>query len=398
VLSVVTLSVLTGYAAGTLIALFLDSMYSGAPLRRVEMACSTGLPRRRFRPAVRRASTHERTGEDAGQGSPLRRPPVQRPRAVRRPPVPPGNLQVAAAPGAGVRRRLLRQQFVVRRAPWGLRWLRRGRPSRDRDQPPVSAVPASVQPDDGASTPSPDATAASPAPAERAPVRQRRKGVQEYTRWSPFRPHRVPYLCNRAMARPLLWTGTLGYLLLHGRCSLGCRIPSRLWYLPLVGAVAGTTIALRAIDLRHAALVALFSVFLVAFIGTDFERHLLPNRLMYPALILALALGWAWPDRSAVSSLGGGAAGFGVMFVLYLIVPGFGFGDVRLMGLLGLVAGLSNLLPAVMVAVLAGGVGSVLAGGLRQVLLLFLRRKRPRAYLAYGPYLALGAFAGMLMR
>jgi leader peptidase (prepilin peptidase) / N-methyltransferase len=77
------------------------------------------------------------------------------------------------------------------------------------------------------------------------------------------------------------------------------------------------------------------------------------------------------------------------MFVLFMVMPGFGFGDVKLAGLLGLVAGLSNTFPALAIGVLAGGLGSLF-------MLLFRRAGRKTA-IAYGPYLALGAFAGMLM-
>ena len=86
--------------------------------------------------------------------------------------------------------------------------------------------------------------------------------------------------------------------------------------------------------------------------------------------------------------LAGGALGFGVMFLLYVVMPGFGFGDVRLAGLLGLLSGLGNLAGALFLAALAAGVVSIA--------LLATRRARLRGAVPYGPYLALGAFWGML--
>jgi leader peptidase (prepilin peptidase)/N-methyltransferase len=186
----------------------------------------------------------------------------------------------------------------------------------------------------------------------------------------------------------LWWTGTLGYLLARGRCHTGTPLPARLWYLPLVGGAAGALIALRATDARHAALTALFSLILLAFVGTDFERHLLPNRLMYPALALAVAVCWAWPDRGPLQSVAGGLLGFGLLLVVFLVRPGLGFGDVKLGGLIGLVTGLSHTLAALALGAVAGGVGAAL--------MLATRRARFRATVAYGPYLALGAFLVML--
>ena len=165
-------------------------------------------------------------------------------------------------------------------------------------------------------------------------------------------------------------------------------MPARLWYLPLIGAGAGATIALRAADARHGVLVALFATVLLALVGTDLERHLLPNRVIDPALAVALALCWAWPDRSAVSSLAGGLTALLVMAVAFLLAPGFGLGDVKLATLLGLLSGLSNALPALMVGMIAGGLGATL--------LLVAGRARMTSAMAYGPYLALGAFVGML--
>lgn len=186
-----------------------------------------------------------------------------------------------------------------------------------------------------------------------------------------------------------VYTGTPGYLLVRGRCPAGTRLVARLWYLPLLGAGAGAAIARYAVDVRHGALVALFGLVLLAFVGTDFERHLLPNRLMYPALAAGVALSWAWPERGSWSSLVGGAAGFAIMFVLFLVLPGFGFGDVKLAGLLGLVSGLDHLPSALIIGILAGGGGSGF--------MLVFRRAGRKTAIAYGPYLALGAFVGMLL-
>ncbi|HTE83578.1 MAG TPA: A24 family peptidase [Dehalococcoidia bacterium] len=195
--------------------------------------------------------------------------------------------------------------------------------------------------------------------------------------------------CAHGHTSHAVWAGTAGFLLMRGRCPSGCRLPARLWYLPLLGAAAAVAIALRAVDARHAILLALFSTFLTALVGTDFERHLLPNRLMYPALGLAVALGWAWPGRTWLGSLEGGGLGFLVMLTAFVIFPNFGFGDVKLSALLGLLAGISHTLPALTIGILAGGIGAVF--------MLATRQAGRKSLMAYGPYLALGAFSGMLL-
>ena len=202
-------------------------------------------------------------------------------------------------------------------------------------------------------------------------------------------PLRAPLsVCGGDRLPAPYWLGTAGYLLARGRGPNGCRLPSRLWYLPVTGAAAGTAIALGAEGAGQAVLVALFSVVLLALVGTDFERHLLPNRLMYPTLVLAVALSWAWPDRGLAGSMIGGLLGLAVMFVLFMLVPGFGFGDVKLAALLGLLTGSSGVLPALMLGMLAAGAGAMV--------MLLTRRAGMTTAIAYGPYLVLGAFIAML--
>jgi leader peptidase (prepilin peptidase)/N-methyltransferase len=205
----------------------------------------------------------------------------------------------------------------------------------------------------------------------------------------PGAPLRGPLHLGERDGRSLhAWAGTVGFLLAQGRCPSGGRLPARLCYLPLLGAGAGLTIARRAADGRHAALIAVVTLVLLAFVATDLERRVLPNRLMVPALVLAVVLSWAWPDRSAPDSVAGGVVGLAVMGTMYVIFPGFGLGDVKLATLLGLVSGASDAVPALLVAMLAGGIG----GGA----LLVLQRAGPHSTMAYGPYLAIGAFVGMV--
>jgi leader peptidase (prepilin peptidase)/N-methyltransferase len=162
----------------------------------------------------------------------------------------------------------------------------------------------------------------------------------------------------------------------------------------LIGAGASLAIAMLAHDIRHALLLVLFSMFLAALAATDFERHLLPNRLMYPALVLALALGWAWPASSWIGSwvatVEGGALALGLLLVWSLIDRNLGFGDVKLAALLGLLSGITLTLTALAVAALAGGLAALF-------MILFNKAGRG-SLIAYGPYLALGAFVGMLFR
>jgi prepilin signal peptidase PulO-like enzyme (type II secretory pathway) len=192
----------------------------------------------------------------------------------------------------------------------------------------------------------------------------------------------------RAPAPRRAWLGVPGYLLLGGGCpTCGGPLPSRLLYLPVLGGVV-IGLAVARTSGVHLALALLFLPVLLALTATDFERRLLPNRVLYPALALGVALAWAWPGRSTADVLTGGLLGFAIMYSVWWIMPGFGFGDVKLAGLLGLLAGVSGLLNALLLAALSAGVVAAV--------LLLTRRAGRRSVIAYGPYLAFAAAVSLL--
>jgi leader peptidase (prepilin peptidase)/N-methyltransferase len=205
---------------------------------------------------------------------------------------------------------------------------------------------------------------------------------------APLRGPILPCAQCGTSAPPTALLGAVGWLMLRGRCpTCSARLPARLLYLPLLGAAAfGIAAALA--DGRQLVYALTFLPSLLALTGTDIERRLLPNRILYPTIALAVGLCWFLPGREPREVLLAGGISFGVMYLLFMLMPGFGFGDVRLAGLLGLLSGLTNLLPALFVAAIAAGVVSIL--------LLVTRRTSAGSYVPYGPYLVLGALWGML--
>lgn len=146
----------------------------------------------------------------------------------------------------------------------------------------------------------------------------------------------------------------------------------------------------RAADPRQFLLMSVFGGALLTLTAADFERRLLPNRIMYPSLVAALILSWAWPHRPLWSGLEGGAVGALIMLGVFLVFPGFGFGDVKLAALIGLILGFPTVLYGLLVGMVFGGLG---AGWL-----LLSKRAGLRSAMAYGPYLAGGAILEMLIR
>jgi prepilin signal peptidase PulO-like enzyme (type II secretory pathway) len=185
----------------------------------------------------------------------------------------------------------------------------------------------------------------------------------------------------------------LPFVLARGRCrSCGEGLPLRLLVLPPGATVLFTVSALVFSDLGVALVGGLFATVFLLLTVTDLERRLLPNRVVYPATLLAATLAWAWPEASVLEVLAGGLVGIGVAGALLVFSlpfgPGaFGLGDVKMIVLMGFVLGLPSF--AVGLAI-----GVVSAAVVAAVLLLTGRVSR-RDFLPHGPFLALGGIVGL---
>ena len=174
---------------------------------------------------------------------------------------------------------------------------------------------------------------------------------------------------------------------------------------PIAGSITLTVVAggVGAISLRpnHYGIVAgvfsaLFGIGLVMLAGTDFKRRVLPNRLTYSLLIMALAVAWVWPDRSMVDAFVGCAISLGIaaaLIALGLIASGgrnpggaFGVGDMKLIVLLGALLGWPLDATALILGSALGGIAAVV---------VMIRSGRGQT-IAYGPYLIAGGLVALL--
>ena len=144
-----------------------------------------------------------------------------------------------------------------------------------------------------------------------------------------------------------------------------------------------------------AAVMAAFLAVLLALALIDARHRILPNRIVYPAIVGFALLVAAGALAGEGFDLAGAAVGFlgyggGLLLVAIVSPRGMGMGDVKLAALIGLVVGS---LGAGRVLV-AAGVG-ILLGGLVAVGALLAGRGRRQA-IPFGPFLAAGAAAAVL--
>jgi prepilin signal peptidase PulO-like enzyme (type II secretory pathway) len=198
--------------------------------------------------------------------------------------------------------------------------------------------------------------------------------------------------CRKPM-RPVYAVPLLGYAVNRGYChDCGAPLPVSAFVLPLGGAMLAVASYYALDSLAGGLLGGLFGTIFLTLTLTDLERRLLPNRIVYPAILLAIALCWAWPDSSVAEILAGGlvAAAIGVVLIVLSLPfgPGaFGMGDVKMIVLIGFVVGL----PSVLVGIF---VGTLAAAAAAFVLIVFRVRSRTD-YIPHGPFLALGAIVAL---
>lgn len=181
-----------------------------------------------------------------------------------------------------------------------------------------------------------------------------------------------------------------GYLRSRGRCPrCGERLPARALVLPAWGAALfAVSYAVFQDHVGAALLAGFFSTVFFTLTVTDLDRRLLPNRVIYPSLLLAIAFSWAWPGASFVEILAGGllATVIGVSLLLFSLPFGanaFGMGDVKMIILSGFVLGLPAVIPGLFIGTFAGGIAALF--------LLLTRLKGRGDYIPHGPFLALGS-------
>ena len=195
--------------------------------------------------------------------------------------------------------------------------------------------------------------------------------------------YRCPH-CH-ARLRPVYLLPALGPLWSRGRCAdCGRWLPLHAFLLAPGAAALFAASALVFDSLGPALLAGFFATIFLALAFTDLERRLLPNRVVYPSILLAAAVCWAWPEVSVAQVFGGGATALVITSALYIGGRGaFGFGDVKLSVLMGLVVGF----PSVFVGMFMGA----FAAGVFVFPLVLLRILDRRDYIAYGPFIAAGA-------
>jgi len=150
-----------------------------------------------------------------------------------------------------------------------------------------------------------------------------------------------------------------------------------------------------AVRLGRFAIYAMFCLVLVVVAFIDLDTKLILNKVTYPSIVLFYGLGLTLPERLWYDGLIGAAVGYGGIRLIadgyYWLTKreGMGYGDGKLLALVGALFGWQGVLMSLFAGSLVGSVIMVTA-------LLIQRRSNIRhVELPFGPFLVVGAIGYM---
>jgi leader peptidase (prepilin peptidase)/N-methyltransferase len=236
--------------------------------------------------------------------------------------------------------------------------------------------------------------------------------------------HRIP--ADESVVRPrsrcpgcrtlIAWYDNIpivSWLLLRARCRrCGIRIAARY---PLVEAIAGLLAVLALVRLgptAQGAAAFAFTAALLLITFIDLDHLFIPDEVSLPGIVVGLGVAALPGGITVPEALGGVLLGGGVLWALAATyewltgVEGMGFGDVKLLAMIGAFVGWQGIPVVLLIASITGtcagmlvivsrrgrrGLGRVRRRFGTRALLPYLRRLGRSTEIPFGPFLALGA-------
>ena len=192
----------------------------------------------------------------------------------------------------------------------------------------------------------------------------------------------------------------LSFIWLRGRCRY-CRQKIS-WQYPLVEIATGLLFLLvfnfspfegSPVGRQFPIFYFLISIFLIVIFVYDLKHYIIPDKVIYPAIVVALIYDFLRFLKSDILGMSDflipafGAAVFFLVIVLTSRGRWMGVGDIKLAFLMGLVLGYPNILAALFLAFL---IGAIIGIGL-----IILGKKTIKSEVPFGPFLVTGTFIAL---
>lgn len=187
----------------------------------------------------------------------------------------------------------------------------------------------------------------------------------------------------------------ISYLILLGKCRY-ChhKIGNSYLLTELLSIVAALVVAIKfGINIKLI-LALLFTWMLILQSLIDFKEYIIPDELTLPMLWLGLMVNHFSLFCNLSQAVFGAAAGYMVFFIIFWIFKlvtgkeGMGYGDFKLLAMLGAWLGYDKLLWIVLIA---SGLGSLVG-----LFLIFYTKRSKNQPLPFGPYLSIAGWVTLL--
>lgn len=202
-----------------------------------------------------------------------------------------------------------------------------------------------------------------------------------------------PSSCPSCHSKIKIWQNIpiLSFLLLKGRCGhcqtkIGWRYP----LVELLTLVVAGVVLLQSTSLLPALLLLLLSFVFICLIFIDADHQLLPDQLVLPLLWLGLIINSQNIFVSLPDALWGAVVGYMSLWSVYWLFKlvtgkeGMGYGDFKLLSLVGAWFGWQVLPQAI--------IFSSFVGALWGVALILLKGRDSQKPMAFGPFIAIAAW------
>jgi len=149
---------------------------------------------------------------------------------------------------------------------------------------------------------------------------------------------------------------------------------------------------------------AVITMYLVMIAMVDHKNKLIPNSMIYPGVVMLIFLAPFWPDLgstriffgisnstgSFLNSTISGISTYILLLCFYLAYPNrMGGGDVKYMGMLGLLTGFPNIVVV--------WCSSILIAGIYSITMIPFRKKNVLDKIPFGIFLSIGGILGLFL-
>ena len=216
---------------------------------------------------------------------------------------------------------------------------------------------------------------------------------EETEEFNLVRPGSRCPLCGHPIT-PLENIPVLSYLVLGGKCS-ACKTAISIRYpvIEILSALLASFAAWHFGFSLQAILAIVLSWALLTLSVIDIDHQILPDDIVLPLLWLGILANIFGVFTDIYSCLFGVMAGYGILWTVYILFKkitgkeGMGYGDFKLLAMLGAWLGWQMLPLVILLSSLAG---AIVGGGL-----IILRRHDKEIPFSFGPYLALAGWIAL---